>query len=374
LKPGTDALRARGRLPACFRPADPDILAPIGGSIPIVIHHRCRAAWLAAGAVVRRHDPNRSTRMHVRGGVIAVIAAAACALGCVIGARSAVAFEGGQSNYYKGYRDFMTGVLPGPGVVIRNDLMTYRGTEQSPVKTGSLNIRLRNYNEVFGVTVITPYRILGGHYAFGARLAGTRAEVARTATTALGSNYRDGSFTGFSDPVINPLTIGWHAGKLHWNVATAVWMPYGSYDVNRMVNTSKNAWAWSAQLGVTYFDPQTGLDLSGAAIYVFNYENPATHYKSGDVFHLDATIGYAVLPSVTLGAVGYLMQQMTDDSGAGNLLGDRRARSLGAGPAVKYTTRIGETPVSFVAKYLRDLSVENTTQGSSASLSMRVNF
>jgi hypothetical protein len=300
--------------------------------------------------------------------------ATAAALLCIALADPARAIEGGQSYYLKGYRDFLSGVLQGPGVTVRNDLVTYSGSERSITRAGRVGVEQRFSSEVFGVTVVTPYRILGGHYAFAGRVAGSRVEAERTLTTPLGSMFREGSFTGFNDPAISPLIIGWHAGKLHWNFATAVWVPVGSYDVSHMVNTGKNYWAWSPQVAATYFDPATGLDISAAAIYVLNYENPETRYKSGDVFHLDFAVGRYILPNVTIGAVGYMMQQMSADEGAGNLLGERKARVYGLGPSLKFVTKVGDTPVALVAKYYREFAAENTAQGNSASLSLRINY
>lgn len=302
------------------------------------------------------------------------VAAVAMAFACIALADPAHAIEGGQSYYLKGYRDFLSGVLTAPGVTVRSDSVTYSGSEQSPIRTGRLGVEQRFHSEIFGLTVVTPYRILGGHYAFAGRVAGSRVDAERTLTTRQGTTFREGTFTGFNDPVISPLIVGWHAGKLHWNFATAVWVPVGSYDTARMVNTGKNYWAWSPQIAATYFDPATGLDLSAAAIYVFNYENPETRYKSGDVFHLDFAVGRYILPNVTVGAVGYMMQQMSADEGAGNMLGERKARVFGIGPSVKFVTKVGETPVSLVAKYYREFSAENTTEGNSASLSLRVNY
>jgi hypothetical protein len=300
--------------------------------------------------------------------------AIAGAFACVVLAGPAETLEGGQSYYLKGYRDFLSGVLQAPGVTMRSESVTYSGSEQSPIRTGLLGVKQRFHSEVFGLTVVTPYRILGGHYAFAGRVAGSRVDAERTLTTRQGMTFREGTFTGFNDPVISPLIVGWHAGKLHWNFATAVWVPVGSYDTARMVNTSKNYWAWSPQIAATYFDPATGLDLSAAAIYVFNYENAETRYKSGDVFHLDFAIGRYILPNVTVGAVGYMMQQISADEGAGNLLGERKARVFGIGPSVKFVAKVGEMPVSLVAKYYREFSAENTTEGHSASLSVRVNY
>src|SRR6187551_3335077 len=101
-------------------------------------------------------------------------AAAAMAFACIFLAVPARAIEGGQSYYLKGYRDFLSGVLTAPGVTVRSDSVTYSGSEQSAIRTGRLGVEQRFHSEVFGLTVVTPYRILGGHYAFAGRVAGSR--------------------------------------------------------------------------------------------------------------------------------------------------------------------------------------------------------
>ena len=43
----------------------------------------------------------------------------------------AAAMEGGQTPTVRGYRDFLSGALPQPGVYVREDTYIYRGTERS---------------------------------------------------------------------------------------------------------------------------------------------------------------------------------------------------------------------------------------------------
>ena len=63
--------------------------------------------------------------------------AAGCALALAVTIGSADAMEGGQAPTVRGYRDFMSGVLPSPGVYVREDTYIYRGTERSTVPQGN---------------------------------------------------------------------------------------------------------------------------------------------------------------------------------------------------------------------------------------------
>ena len=301
--------------------------------------------------------------------------AAGCAL-LVAAIGSAIAMEGGQTPSVRGYRDFMSGVLPSPGVYVREDTYIYRGTERSTVPQGQLRVDLNVVANILNATVVTPYQILGGHYAFGVR--GGYSDISATQAVAFNrprvTMTRTGSVDGFNDIVVSPIIVGWHSGYFHWNVAASVWMPAGDYDKARLVNPSRNYWSVAPQFSATYFDPKAGWDVSAAGMYIVSYENTATHYNSGDVIQIDLAAGKMISPQFKLGVVGYYLQQVTPDSGIGDTVGDRKLRVAGAGPAATFSFSVNNVPLNVVAKYYREFSAQNTTQGGSGTLSIRAAF
>jgi len=185
---------------------------------------------------------------------------------------------------------------------------------------------------------------------------------------------RNGNLDAVNDFVISPVIVGWHAGNLHWNASASVWLPIGSYDKTRLANTGRNVIAWSPQFGVTYFDPKSGWEVSGAGIYVINSKNNDTNYQSGDMVHVDFAIGKMLSQQFKLGMVGYYAQQIQGDSGTGALAGDRKLRVVGVGPGVSYDFAMNSMPVTLVAKYYHEFDAQNTTQGDAGTLSLRVKF
>lgn len=286
----------------------------------------------------------------------------------------AAAMEGGQSPYFKGYRDFMTGVLPSPGVQLREDIFLYNGTERSTVPQGQLTIGGKSVTSVLSATFITPYHFLGGDYAFAVRGAFGNVSASQSVAAPRGTSSASGRLAAFNDIVVSPFILGWHSGYFHWNVSTSVWMPAGSYDKNRTANTGKNVWGFSPQFGITYFNPTTGWDLSGAAIFVTSSKNPATNYQSGNIAHFDFAFGKFLSPQFKIGVVGYYAQQITDDGGTGAILGARRLRVVGLGPGASYSFAMNDVAVTLVAKYYREFDAQNTTQGDTGILSARVKF
>src|SRR5256885_12415401 len=120
--------------------------------------------------------------MKLRGGAFRH-RAAGCALFLAAMAGSAPAMEGGQTPTVRGYRDFLAGALPQPGLYLREDTYIYRGTERSTVPQGQLRVDLNAVANILSVTVVTPHQILGGNYAFAAR--GAVTDISATQAVAL---------------------------------------------------------------------------------------------------------------------------------------------------------------------------------------------
>lgn len=304
--------------------------------------------------------------------------AAACAMALTVsGVDRAVALEGGSSPYLKGYRDFLTGIVPPmPGVYFRDDVYFYSGDISRTVLSGTAQatVDAEIVANIIRPTIVTPWQILGANYAIGLSWSQPSVSLSGTLTNPNGTLSRSASRFNIGDLVVTPAILGWHFGNWHVNASVATWIPVGAYDNDRIVNTGKNYWSVSPQLGLTYFDPQTGWDFSVAAAYVVNFENKATRYDSGDVFHIDVAVGKQVTPWLKLGVVGYAMEQVTADTGSGAILGSFEARVFGVGPAASVNMKVGDTTFNLLAKYYHEFGARNTFEGHAGTVSVSFKF
>lgn len=292
-----------------------------------------------------------------------------------VAAVPAAALEGGQSPYIKGFRDFQTGIVPlEPGVYTRLETYYYSGSGVLNAPRVRLQADANNVTELISPTIVTPWRLLGGTYAVSARFANSNLDVDRTITTPRGTTRSEERLQGWNDIQVTPFLLGWHSGNWHWNVATSFWLPVGAYDVNRVANTGRNFKSFGPGFGFTYRDPALGWELSAATTVLFNSENTATQYQSGRVLHIDYTVAKQLTPQFEIAAVGYIMQQLTADSGAGATFGENRSRVAAAGPALNFKFALGDVPMTMQLKYYREFSAVNTTQGNAASFTVRTKF
>jgi hypothetical protein len=288
------------------------------------------------------------------------------------------AAEFGTGPWVKGYTDIFGGVLPPvPGVYLRTDAYHYEGSADRTVFNGFAQIGVEeDYTAtIAALTYVTPWKILGGTYA----VAVVPSMVAMDVDVGIGIprftgplglrtfgpfNFRTGDTElAPGDTAFAPLVLGWNAGNFHWNVGVFGFAPTGDYSTRQLANTSLNHWAVMSRLAATYFDPKTGWQVNGAAIYSVNFENPATNYETGNILNLEGAITKNFGP-LGIGAVGYAMIQTTGDSGAGARLGSFESRVYGAGPIVTFTTSADPTKaLTFIVKYYQEFDAENTFEG-----------
>jgi len=193
--------------------------------------------------------------------------------------------------------------------------------------------------------------VLGGQLAVGMMTVFGHQEVSASATLTgpfggVLSGSRSDSITGVGD-LYPQAALRWNEGVHNFMTYVTGDAPVGAYDSQRLANIGIGHSAVDSGAGYTYFNPQTGHELLAVAGFTYNFINPSTNYQNGVDFHLDWGASQFLTKQIQVGLVGYVYDQLTVDSGSGDLLGPFESRVIGVGPQIGFVF-----PVSDLQGYL----------------------
>ncbi|MDT4863649.1 putative MetA-pathway of phenol degradation [compost metagenome] len=170
-------------------------------------------------------------------------------------------------------------------------------------------------------------------------------------------NAGGGSFreTGIGDTILGPV-LAWGDGAIRTALALDISFPTGSFNKNSALNLGANYYSFRPILAVTYF-PTANVEASAKITYTFNTVNHDTDYRSGQIFHFDYSLSYAITSSFRLGVNGYYIKQTTDDRQAGLSVAPDgfRGQAFAIGPAVHYQWQ----KVGLELRVLKEYGVRN---------------
>jgi hypothetical protein len=284
---------------------------------------------------------------------------------------NAIAAEGGYSNYIPGtYGDFAMAVAPAQPWTLRNDFYYYDASTDLSLRSGNLEVGadlsfLMNFTTLLYKPDI---QLLGAQYAAGLFVPlvdlDIDADLSLGGTTVSASD----SASGLGDVALIPLALYWTKGNLHMSLAEFIIAPVGDYSTSNAINNGLNYWSFDTNFALTYLNPETGRDLSFNLGYIYNTENSDTDYQTGQEIHVDVVFNQFLSETLAVGIQGFYLKQITGDSGAGATLGSFKAEAAGIGPALLWSTKIGNQDVSFIAKWLHEFDAENRLEGDHAFL------
>jgi hypothetical protein len=215
----------------------------------------------------------------------------------------------------------------------------------NPTLNVNLNASLRATADlaiiVPSYTFATP--VLGGQLAvqMGTITGTTSASLNGTLTASLPpfSLMRSDAITdttvGFGD--LYPLaSLKWNMGVNNFMTYITGDIPIGNYSSANLANLGLGHGAIDAGGGYTYFNPATGHEFSAVAGFTYNFMNPTTNVQSGVDFHLDWGVSQFLSKQFFVGLVGYAYDQVSADSGSGDLVGAFESRVFSVGPQVGY--------------------------------------
>jgi hypothetical protein len=309
-----------------------------------------------------------ATCRHAPGMAAVVLLAAAMA------PSAALADEGGVSFWLPGLFGSLAATPTGPGwsnfsflyntnVRAGADVATAREItigRFNPTVNLNLNASLRNDT---GLLWVNP------SYAFATPVLGGQLNLGMGGFVGAGSTTLSGTVTAsippfsvmrsdsFSDSVtgvgdLYPIaTLKWNQGVNNFMIYGTGDIPVGTYSSTSLANLGIGHGAADAGAGYTYLNPATGHEFSITGGFTYNLENTHTNYQNGVDFHVDWGASQFLSKQLFIGAVGYLYDQVSGDSGSGDRVGTFESRVVGIGPQIGYLFPI-VTPVGPMQGYL----------------------
>jgi hypothetical protein len=209
--------------------------------------------------------------------------------------------------------------------------------------------------------------IFGGQPAFGmtALVGRNVTSVAATLTGPEGGTLagsRSDRVVGFGDLSPNA-TLKWNQDAHNFMIYATAGIPVGAYNTERLAALGLGHWSVDGGGGYTYYNEKAGIEFSAVAGLTYNFINPYTQYRSGNDFHLDLSFSPYVSSTMHIGAVGYLYEQLSGDSGAGAVLGDFKSRAAGIGPQIGFFLPMGDREGYLNLRAYYEFAVEHRLEG-----------
>ncbi|WP_336335136.1 SphA family protein [Pseudomonas putida] len=263
------------------------------------------------------------------------------------------ATEGGASSYPMGAESYFTGIMPSPGIygVLYGEHYEADNLRGNDGRKLPVDFRLQVNALVPRLIWVSDKMVLGG--ALAAHAMAPLVEV-KARVNGYGERQQ-----GLGDVTFGA-GLGYHYSQnLHVVYALDITAPTGRYERNDLVNLGRNYWMFEPLVAITYVEPR-GLNADAKIMYDFNMKNPDTHYRSGQEFHVDYSVGWGVADGWVIGVGGYIYRQTTDDRQDGERIDDNKGRAFAIGPSIKYSSPNGW----FVtAKWQQETDVRNRAQG-----------
>ena len=289
----------------------------------------------------------------------------------------AQAAEYGLTSYALGQNGFGAGVTPPAGTYVTTLAGVYSGRIGAPYEFGGVALTAGATFDFFTTGInglyVFDHKVLGGNLAVSATIPVGYMTLDARATAGPLFVQGDLGGGGLGD-IVPKVQLGWTHGDFSHTIYILTVTPTGRYETgfNPIIGLHRpgidTGWAF------TWTDKTHKLQFNGAVGVMFNFENTAADYKTGNEFHFEWAVGREVLPGVVFGLVGYDYRQLTDDFGSGAHLGPFKGRVDAIGLGISGTTLVGKTPVTVNMRTYREFNAENHFEGNSTIGTVTVRF
>jgi len=283
------------------------------------------------------------------------------------------AAEGAFSNYFPGaYGSLLPGVAPKPGWVGANLNLLYGGKADRAVLQGRLDIDVKTtafYSLLQGLHVLEA-PMIGGYFAMGGYVPLGYASL----ESSLGSLTVSNDEFALGDVGIIPASFYWNTGNFNFNLYELIIAPTGQYNLGASVNIGRNYWSFDTVLALTWFNAESGTEISVVPGLMFNTANPDTNYRTGTEFHVDFMLNQFLSDTFAIGFHGFAYTQISGDSKVGALLGGFKGEAVGIGPAFSWIPKSGGGNLAITGKWLHDIKAKNRISGDYGIISLSMQF
>jgi hypothetical protein len=294
-------------------------------------------------------------------------------------AAPARADEGGASAWLTGQFASFAAVPGDPGFSLETLFYTRKASASAGVSFS------RGGGLLAGLDVSEQYIYLTPSYTFeqsvlhGQLMIGVTFSVGRNDTSVFGvltgprggtlSAAKSDSASGISD--LYPIaSLKWQQGSHNFMTYVMGSAPLAPYDPNRLAGVGIGHWAVDGGMGYTFL-PAGGFEFSVTAGLTYNFINPTTQYQSGMDAHIDIGTSYSLSEQLYVGAVAYLYNQLSPDSGVDSeRLGGFRSRVAGVGPQVGWSFNAGPVAAEVNLRGYKEFAAQNRPEGWNAWLTL----
>ena len=310
---------------------------------------------------------------------------AAAAAAVLVSAASLLAEEGGIGHYMPGAMATLIDGAPAlpDSLTVTVAFNSYNGSFESTQSTpvgGSLWLGVSRRAYTTTTTGYATFRepFLGSILSVGFAVPYTFLDISANAVGVNAGQSVTEEASSVGDIMLIPAALNWLQGPLRYQLLFPIYAPTGSYSVGRLANIGRNTWAFEPTIGVRYLGTESLVEFTSFAAVGFSTTNEDTDYKSGTVFHWEATFAkhgkLNAEESWGVGLSGFYYRQITDDSGAGAVLGGFRAQSAGLGPVLSYVNRGKLHTSALELKWLPEFNAKNRPEGDIVWVKASVSF
>jgi hypothetical protein len=121
--------------------------------------------------------------------------------------------------------------------------------------------------------------------------------------------------TSFTDMLVRPLDLGWHAKRADVSAGFQFYVPTGRYELGGNDNVGKGMWSYEPFIGTTlYFDEARTTSLATTAFWEFHGDKEDSNVKVGQILSLEGGLGKSFLGGgLVIGGAYYAQWKLTKD-------------------------------------------------------------